>query len=366
LGERRRGLDSLAHVDQAVSKRFHRGLVVGKFAPLHRGHEFLINRAQAECEEVVLISYSKPEMPRCDAARRDHWFAALFPQVRHLAVTDARLWEWGKSGGPRAVPPNDADETTHRRFCGFLCEHVLGVTVDAVFSSEDYGDGFADELTRYFRERQPACQAVRHVLVDRDRQQLPISGTLIRHDAHAHRDWLSPAVYASFVERVCLLGAESSGKSTLAEALARRFGTTYVPEYGRELWDARSGRLVFEDMREIAEEQIRREEAASLRAKRFLFCDTSPLTTLFYSKELFRKADPTLERLAERAYDFTLLCEPDFAFVQDGTRQTEAFRMPQHQWYLGELSRRGIDHLRVAGSIESRMDQIGAAIVPRS
>jgi HTH-type transcriptional repressor of NAD biosynthesis genes len=341
-----------------MNKRFQRGLVVGKFSPLHRGHEFIINRAQEECEEVFLISYSKPEMSGCEAARRDRWLSAIFPRARHLAVTDERLRQWVKPGeGALEVPANDADETTHRRFCGFLCQQVFGVTVEAVFTSEDYGDGFADELTRYFRERQPTCPVVNHVLVDRSRQKLPISGTLLRQDIHARREWLSPLVYASFVQRVCLLGGESSGKSTLAEALGREFSTSHVAEYGRELWDAKSGGMTFEDMRHIAEVQIQREENATMHANRFLFCDTSPLTTLFYSNHMFGKAEPTLERLAERRYDFTILCAPDFSFVQDGTRQPETFRMRQHEWHLTELVKRGIAYRLVTSSLEARIAQ---------
>jgi NadR type nicotinamide-nucleotide adenylyltransferase len=342
-----------------MSKRFQRGLVVGKFSPLHRGHEFVINRVLEECAEVFLISYSKPEMLGCEAARRDQWLTSIFPQVRHLAVTDERLRAWTKPGqAPREVPANDADEKIHRRFCGFLCQHILGVTVDAVFTSEDYGDGFAEELTRYFRESLPTASTVTHILVDRSRQKLPISGTLLRENIHARREWLSPLVYASFVQRVCLLGGESSGKSTLAEALSKIFDTSHVAEYGRELWDAKSGVLVFDDMKQIAEVQIQREEAAALNANRFLFCDTSPLTTLFYSHHMFSKADPALERLAERAYNFTVLCAPDFAFVQDGTRQPEDFRMRQHEWYLSELSRRRIPFFTATGSIENRIQQI--------
>ena len=336
---------------------------MGKFSPLHRGHELVINRALEDCAEVVVLSYSKPEMPGCDAVRRDQWFAALFPQARHLAVTDERLCEWVKPGEERReAPANDAGETTHRRFCGFLCQHVLGVTVDAVFTSEDYGGGFAEELTRYFRERQPACSPVTHVLVDRNRQRLPISATLLRQDIHAYREWLSPKVYASFVERVCVLGGESSGKSILTKALARTFETTCVAEYGRELWETKFGALAFEDMRHIAEVQIQREEDAAMRANRFLFCDTSPLTTLFYSRHLFGRAEPILERLANRAYDFTILCAPDFAFVQDGTRQPESFRRRQHEWYLAELARRGLSCVVATGSIESRVAQIRAAL----
>jgi hypothetical protein len=138
--------------------------------------------------------------------------------------------------------------------------------VDAVFTSEDYGDAFAAELTRCFRERSPGLPAVQHVSVDRERRSVPISGTILRRNIHAHREWLSPQVYASFVQRVCLLGGESSGKSTLAEALAREFQTAQVAEFGRELWEAKSGELALDDMRHIAEVQVRREEEASLRA----------------------------------------------------------------------------------------------------
>jgi len=77
-----------------MNKRFQRGLVVGKFSPLHHGHEALILRALGECDEVFLISYSNPERPGCDAGRRDLWLSTLFPRIRHLAVTDERLRGW--------------------------------------------------------------------------------------------------------------------------------------------------------------------------------------------------------------------------------------------------------------------------------
>ncbi|MDP4366102.1 adenylyltransferase/cytidyltransferase family protein, partial [Escherichia coli] len=51
-------------------KPFATGLVVGKFAPLHCGHEKLINTALAQCEELFIISYSVPEMPDCEPEKR--------------------------------------------------------------------------------------------------------------------------------------------------------------------------------------------------------------------------------------------------------------------------------------------------------
>ena len=342
-----------------MSKRFHSGLVVGKFSPLHRGHELVIRRAFKECDEVILINYSKPELPGCDPEKREQWLAALFPDAKRLVVTDERLQSWATSHDDfQKVPANDAEEIVHRQFCGFLCQSILGVTVDAVFTSEDYGDGFADELTRYFRTRRPDAIQVCHVMVDRRRNRVPVSGTMLRGEIHKHRQWLSPIVYASFVKRVCLLGGESSGKTALVEELAKQFDTFHAAEYGRELWEEKKGALAFEDLRHIAEIQVVREAEIAQRANEFIFCDTSPLTTLFYSNHLFGKTDEILEQMANRAYDFVILCAPDFPFVQDGTRQNASFRTFQHEWYLRELKVRRVPYLLVTGSVFDRVAQI--------
>jgi NadR type nicotinamide-nucleotide adenylyltransferase len=127
---------------------------------------------------------------------------------------------------------------------------------------------------------------------------------------HSAKQWLHPAVYASFVQRIVCLGGESSGKSTLAAALAEHFNTLYAAEFGREWWVERGGQLSFDDLVFIGRKQIEREEQLARRATRYLFCDTSPLTTLFYCLDQFVHADPQLEALAERRYALTLLCAP--------------------------------------------------------
>src|SRR5439155_17477778 len=192
--------------------------------------------------------------------------------------------------------------------------------VDAVFTSEAYGDGFAQALTRHFRDKAGTGPSVRHLSVDPLRRQVPIAGSTIRADPHRHRDYLSDEVYRSFVRRVAILGGESSGKTRLAQALAARLDTAWVPEFGRELWEEREGKLRDEDMVRIATVQVEREEQAASQARRWLFCDTTPLTTLFYAMHLFGHADRQLHDLAQRPYDQVLLCAPDFDFVQDGTR----------------------------------------------
>ncbi len=333
---------------------FRRGLVVGKFSPLHRGHEYLIDTARRCCSQVFAISYSNPEYPDCEAKRRKKWLAELFPDVVGLVI-DPQQPEFlhNMPEGLRQVPLNSAASLTHRLFCGALCTHQLGITVDAVFTSEDYGHGFAEELTHWF-SRHNSSGRVNHILVDRKREKYPVSGTAVRADVHGMRKWLPQEIYTDFVRRILFLGGESSGKSSLAEALAEKYGTAFVAEYGRELWEQRQGLLSFPDMLDIAREQIARETLGAHQATRYLFCDTSPLTTLFYSRYLFGKVEPELLRLAERHYDLVLLLEPDFPFVQDGTRQPESFRRLQHDWYRRTLTDRGIRYLNLAGSFSQR------------
>jgi NadR type nicotinamide-nucleotide adenylyltransferase len=231
-----------------------------------------------------------------------------------------------------------------------------------VFTSETYGEGFALELTEHYRTLRSDYPTVRHVLVDLDRALVPISGTQLRADVHHFRRHLSPEVYASFVERVVLLGGESSGKSTLAVALAGHFGTRHVAEYGRELWEAQRGALTFDDMTRIATEQVRREEATLQHSRRYLFCDTSPLTTLVYSRLMFSKVAPSLEAAACRGYHHTVLCRPDFDFVQDGTRRDASFRQRQHAVYTRELEQRNVRYVEASGSLGQRIDQVAAAL----
>jgi HTH-type transcriptional repressor of NAD biosynthesis genes len=328
--------------------RFATGLVVGKFAPLHRGHELLIRAAAAQCDRVVVLSYTRPEFPGCEPARRAAWLAHLFPATVRLVLSDAT----------EHIPDNLASDEAHRSFCHDVLRRHNGLRIDAIFSSEDYGPGFAADLAR--RQGSP----VTHVAVDPARTAVPVSGTALRADVHAHRAFLDPEVYASFVDRVALLGGESTGKTTLASALAAEFSTPWVAEYGRELWERRDGRLAEDDLLTIAREQVRREEAAlrSPATRRFVLCDTTPLTTLYYALDLFGRTDPELWALAARPYAHTFLCADDFPFAQDGTRRDPAFRARQQAWYRERLA--AVPHAIASGSVEERLKIIRRAVLP--
>ncbi|WP_242525342.1 AAA family ATPase [Lysobacter changpingensis] len=336
---------------------FRTGLVVGKFCPLHRGHQSLLDQAHAQCEQLVVISYTKPEFAGFEPERRERWLAQLYPDALRLVLDDERLAGQCRQRGieARSVPDNEAPDDVHRAFVAWLLHAVLSIEVDAVFTSESYGDGFAAMLASAQRERDGPT--VVHVSVDPDRLAVPVSGTAVRSGLHVLRHRLDPVVYTDFVSRVAILGGESTGKSTLATRLADRLTTLNAPEYGRELWEQRGGVLTEADMLAIASTQVAREEALTREANRYLLCDTTPLTTMLYSQAMFGRVSDELRRLAERPYDRILLCAPDVPFVQDGTRRDEAFRQWQHNWYARELNARGFDYALVCGGWDERVER---------
>ena len=164
--------------------------------------------------------------------------------------------------------------------------------------------------------------------------------------------------------RIAVVGGESSGKSTLIAGLGRRYGEPCVAEYGRTLWEQRGGRLDYGDLRTIGIRHVADEDAAVARSRRCVFVDTTPLTTLWYSLDGYGSADPQLIELSWRRYDLTLVCAPDFAFVQDGWRASADFRLRHDRWIRAVLRARGVDYVEVRGPVADRLAQVAELIDP--
>ena len=163
----------------------------------------------------------------------------------------------------------------------------------------------------------------------------------------------------SGVLRVAILGAESSGKSTLAAALATHYGTLWVPEYLREFVASNARVPVEGDQFGIARTQREREDAAAQTASSLLFCDTTPLMTAVYSRWYWGRVDAQLA-LLERHHDyaFTIVAAPDSPWEADGLqRESAAVRQAVHELVLQALAERGLPYLLVTGSLPQRMLQ---------
>ena len=163
----------------------------------------------------------------------------------------------------------------------------------------------------------------------------------------------------SMVKRIAVFGTESTGKTRLAETLARHFGVVWVPEYAREFWDANGGVIGLEDMVTIAREQWRREDEAAAKAEqcgaKLLICDTDALTTMLWSDLLYGTCPDEVRRGAERRcrdYALYLLLDTDVPFAPDPQR---CFPEPEDRAKLGRVWRgalelRGLPMVEIRGA----------------
>lgn len=170
--------------------------------------------------------------------------------------------------------------------------------------------------------------------------------------------------------RVAILGAESSGKSTLAAGLAQRYRSPWVPEYLREFVDTMGRVPVAQDQIEIAATQLAREQQAAAAAvqagARYLFCDTTPLMTAVYSRHYFGGADAGLARLAaehQQHYGLTLVTAADIPWMADGLqRESAAVTRIIERLLLEELAARAIPYVLLEGDPEARLAQVERAL----
>ena len=172
-----------------------RGVAAGRFAPFHRGHQHLIERARGLVDALDVIVMHRPDDVLAPELRTG-WIRDAFAEHPQVEV--------------HAVAAGDDPAAAVRE--------RLGSAPDVSFTGAGH-DGWCTSL------------APRHVEIDR----LPgIDSEIVRADALAALDQLPGGTRASVVRRVCVLGAESTGKTTLARDLADALATVWVPEYGRD------------------------------------------------------------------------------------------------------------------------------------
>lgn len=160
---------------------------------------------------------------------------------------------------------------------------------------------------------------------------------------------------------ICLMGAECTGKTTLAKALAAHFSGLWVPEHLREFCDLHGRTPRADEQAGIMRAQLEREEQAVARAREtgrgYVFCDSAPLLTAIYSDFYF--SDASLLACAHALhtrYALTLFLQPDMPWVPDGLqRDGGPVRAAIHARVLHELRAMRHPCIKVAGSGASRL-----------
>jgi HTH-type transcriptional regulator, transcriptional repressor of NAD biosynthesis genes len=169
----------------------------------------------------------------------------------------------------------------------------------------------------------------------------------------------------SDVKRVCLLGAESTGKTTLARRLAERYVTLWNPEYGRpytQLGRPEGAAWTSWEFTHIARIHSWYEDFLAGYANRVLFSDTDAFTTALFHEVYLGTPAVGFEDLVARSYDLFVVCGLDVPWRHDGIREFEEQRRWMHEHYLERARTSGRPWLVVEGPLDERLRAAGAAV----
>jgi NadR type nicotinamide-nucleotide adenylyltransferase len=317
-------------------KRWRTGLVVGEFLPPHVGHAYLIRTARSG-SRVVHVCVADHPAHQIPGRVRGQWLSAAFPDT-HVHVV------------PAAYIDGDLD---------LYAEHIhdaIGGRPDLLYSSAEYGAGLADRL---------GAEAIR---VEQVRHAVPITAPAIREDPVRMWRYILPEAKVGLCRRICLNGAGSTGKTTLARRLADHYDTDWVREYGRDYTVEKvaagtGGTWDTADLVHIAHMQQVLEDEATRLAGPLLFCDTDALATQLWHERYVGHMDAEIQALVDaRRYDLYVLCGDEIPLEDDGVRDTDELRGWMQQRFREELDKRPEPWIEVRGQVAERLDAVVAEI----
>ncbi len=362
---------------QQAAHTFQHGLIIGKFYPPHAGHHYLIRSAAYYCQQLTVVVMPASH-ESIDLSLRLNWLRAAFkgfPQVSFAGIMDDIPIDYGDSDIwlQHVQLMRQAIEDTDQ-------QRQAIVAVDAVFSSEPYGQ----QLAEYFNAAS--------ICLDHARSLYPVSSSMVRDNPPAHWGFLAQEVQAWLCLRVIIVGAESTGKTTLAKALAAHYqqkaggwaNTPWVAEYGREhtchklavaqgLAHAKGEAVpdltwlqwTTAEFIHIAETQMRWEDQAAQTGSPLLIADTDAFATGVWHERYMGSRCAPVEAISSRFSPHRLYILTDVAavpFEQDGIRDGEHIRDWMQQRFVERLQEQDFAWLQVSGDAKQCLLSAVAAI----
>ena len=165
-------------------------------------------------------------------------------------------------------------------------------------------------------------------------------------------------IFKLSIKKIVVIGPESTGKSTLSEALARQLNTLWVPEYAREYLVTIKRTYSEKDLIKIASGQVNMEERLSEQANKLLICDTDLNVIKVWSEHKYNRCHRwILEQIAERRYDLYLLTYIDVIWEDDPLREHSDLNMRRYFYnqYKDIVVNSGIAWKEIKGNHEERL-----------
>lgn len=321
------------------------GMYGGTFNPLHLGHVNDIIRASNICKKLYLVLSVSNDLNEIDYKERLMWLKNITSHMDNVEVF------------PIFDNNNSKDDYDWMNGVNQIKSYI-NKPINVVFAGSDYKNKniwetlYPESIIHYF-----------------DRLEVPISSTEIRSNPFKYYNYLPHIVQRYYIKKVCIIGTESCGKSTLVKNLAMYFNTTYVEEAGRYICEEAGGidNMQKKHYFDILFKHKELESIAMENANKVLFIDTDSLITLFYYNLGFNDFDIKnnyFKNIAEgiavlNDYDLYIFLEPDVNFVYDITRRSVDDKVRnENNIKLKQLfDNIGIKYITINGNYEERYEK---------
>ncbi|POY36923.1 NadR [Solitalea longa] len=161
----------------------------------------------------------------------------------------------------------------------------------------------------------------------------------------------------SAIKKIAIVGPESTGKSTMAQYLAKYFNTVWVPEYSREYCAGLDRECTLEDEINMFYGQLALEEKLLPQANELLFCDVTVLTVKIWCDEVFGSTPQFItDEIQNRHYDHYLLMYVDNPWEEDPLRDFPHKREYFFNIYKQELDALGASYTIITGLGQQRFN----------
>ena len=335
------------------------GVVVGKFAPFHRGHLSMILKASAKVEKLyVVISHDRDFIKeRCEVNNIKPFTLEQIETSMNIELQNFKDHITIVTVDETGIPafPHGWKEWSN------IVKHKLAMAglnyrdIDCFLGSEE---GYDEPLKQHFHS------GVEYVKIDVKRQFVDISATRISEKLYDNWDMIVGSMRPHFLKKVLITGTESCGKTTLTQKLAKIYMTSWSEEYGKwyqrdHLGDCDSNWQT-QDFETIAMRQLEQDHHAYRTGNRVSFVDSDAIVTQFYLDMYLQETSVILDSLAAREvnkWDLVIMLQPTVKWVQDGTRwnSEDDVRWQLHNKLKKMYDDLGIKYVEIGGDYDYRM-----------